>query len=167
MIVNKSYNGVSELLKKILKLGSHFLQLLRHKLFMEDKTRKWRNYVTDNMVLAVMGILITCSCKTKNTLPDPLKAGWEGAKVCEVLVDNEKVRTLRCVFPPGVGHEKHFHAAHFGYTLKGSTFRITDTTGTREVNVPTGYDFYNEGIEWHKVKNIGDSTAVFLIVEPK
>lgn len=107
------------------------------------------------------------ACDSKKILPDPLQAGWEGSAVCEVLVDNKNVRTLKCVFPPGVGHERHYHAAHFGYTLAGSRFRITDTTGTRDVNVPTGYDFYNDGIDWHEVLNIGDSTAVFLIVEPK
>ncbi len=112
-------------------------------------------------------IVFICACTSPNKFPDPLKAGWKDAKVCEVLVENEKVRTLKCVFPPGVGHDKHFHAAHFGYTIKGSKFRITDATGTREVNVPTGYDFYNKKIEWHNVLNIGDSTAVFLIVEPK
>ena len=111
--------------------------------------------------------MLLCSCNKKSSLPDPQQAGWKGSKVCEVLLDNDKVRTLKCVFPPGVGHERHFHAAHFGYTLQGSTFRITDTTGTREVQVPTGYDFYNHGIEWHQVQNIGDSTAIFLIVEPK
>ncbi|MEM6397689.1 MAG: cupin domain-containing protein [Bacteroidota bacterium] len=84
-----------------------------------------------------------------------------------MLVDNEAVRTLKCTFPPGVGHERHYHPTHFGYTLQGSRFRITDTTGTREVNVPTGYDFFNEKIEWHEVLNIGQDTAVFLIVEPK
>ena len=38
-----------------------------------------------------------------------LEAGWQGEKVCEVLVENESVRTLRCTFPPGIGHEKHYH----------------------------------------------------------
>ncbi|MEO1515392.1 MAG: cupin domain-containing protein [Bacteroidota bacterium] len=111
--------------------------------------------------------ILLFSCQANESLPDPLEAGWKGEKVCEVLVDNEKVRALRCVFPPGVGHERHYHPAHFGYTLVGSKFRITDTTGTREVNVPTGYEFYNERIEWHEVLNVGDSTAVFLIIEPK
>lgn len=111
--------------------------------------------------------LFILSCESKPNLPDPLEAGWEGSKVCEVLVDNENIRALKCTFPPGVGHERHYHPTHFGYTLKGSRFRITDTTGTREVDVPTGFDFYNEKIEWHEVLNIGDSTAVYLIIEPK
>jgi quercetin dioxygenase-like cupin family protein len=106
-------------------------------------------------------------CQEATNLPDPLAAGWKGHSVCEVLEENDRIRTLKCSFPPGVGHERHYHPAHYGYTLKGSTFRITDTTGTREVDVPTGYGFYNERIEWHEVLNIGSDTAVFLIVEPK
>jgi len=45
--------------------------------------------------------------------------------------------------------------------------RITDANGIREVQVLTGSSFYSKGVEWHEVLNIGDSTAVFLIVEPK
>ncbi|MEQ8241676.1 MAG: hypothetical protein RIA69_20855 [Cyclobacteriaceae bacterium] len=111
--------------------------------------------------------LLLLSCAKKINLPDPVAAGWKGQEICVVIEETKKVRALKCTFPPGVGHEMHQHAAHFGYTLKGSRFRMEDATGVREVNVPTGYDFYNEGIEWHQVLNIGDSTAVFLIVEPK
>jgi quercetin dioxygenase-like cupin family protein len=117
--------------------------------------------------LSIVFLFLINSCQNQSKLPDPLEAGWKGEKVCEVLIDNENVRTLKCTFPPGVGHEKHFHARHFGYTLAGGKFKITDASGTREVEIPTGYDFYNEKVEWHKVLNIGDSTAVFLIVEPK
>jgi quercetin dioxygenase-like cupin family protein len=106
-------------------------------------------------------------CSNNPNLPDPLEARWKGQSVCEVLEDNAKVRVLRCTFAPGVGHERHFHAPHFGYTISGSKFRITDTTGTREVQVPTGYSFSNERIEWHEVLNIGQDTGVFLITEYK
>lgn len=118
-------------------------------------------------LFSIVFLSVISSCQNQNQLPDPLEAGWKGKQVCEVLVDNENVRTLKCSFPPGVGHEKHFHATHYGYTLAGGKFRITDIKGTREVEIPTGYDFYNEKVEWHEVLNIGDSTAVFLIVEPK
>lgn len=117
--------------------------------------------------LSIVILFLIISCQNQSEMPDPLEAGWEGQQVCVVLIDNENVRTLKCTFPPGVGHEKHFHATHFGYTLAGGKFRITDASGTREVEIPTGYDFYNEKVEWHEVLNIGDSTAVFLIVEPK
>ena len=127
-----------------------------------------KSIIRKYFIFIFLGSLTSFSaCTDKTALPDPLEAGWKGKKVCEVLEDNSSVRVLECTFPPGVGHEKHFHPKHFGYTLAGSKFRITDKTGTREVNVPTGYNFYNKKIDWHEVLNIGDSTAVFLIVEPK
>ena len=123
------------------------------------------------IVINSFSILLLCvllqNCHNTSELPDPLEAEWKGQVVCKVLEDNEKLRTLKCTFPPNVGHERHYHDSHFGYTLKGGTFRITDTTGTREVTIPTGYSFYNELVDWHEVLNIGDSTAVFLIMEPK
>lgn len=133
---------------------------------MKNKTGKIFKLTSLAIFCISIGIC-NISCTTNNTLPDPLEAGWKDSKVCKVLVENKKVRTLKCVFPPGVGHDKHFHAAHFGYTITGSKFRITDATGIREVNVPTGYDFFNKKIKWHNVLNIGDTTAVFLIIEPK
>jgi quercetin dioxygenase-like cupin family protein len=111
--------------------------------------------------------LLFGGCRNDNTLPDPLAAGWRGQSVCEEVINNEKMRVLKCTFPPGVGHEKHFHPEHFGYALSGSTFRITDSSGTREVALESGSHFYSEGTEWHEVLNIGDSTAVYLIIEPK
>lgn len=125
--------------------------------------RKWLLHVWS--ILAIL--TATISCTQKSNLPDPLEAGWNNQPVCEVLQDNKKLRVLRCTFPPGVGHEKHYHKAHVGYTIAGSKFRIKDTTGTKEIDVPTGSSFSNEGIAWHEVLNIGDSTAVFLIIEPK
>lgn len=113
-------------------------------------------------------ILLTFfSCTNNQKLPDPLEAGWNGQSVCEVLEDNKELRLLRCTFPPNVGHEKHYHNPHTGYTITGSTFRITDSEGTREVNVPEGYTFTNDSITEHEVLNIGNSTAVFLIMEYK
>jgi quercetin dioxygenase-like cupin family protein len=124
-----------------------------------------KHFICIAALLALSIALIGCT--QKKSLPDPLEAGWNNQPVCEVLQDDLKLRVLKCTFPPGVGHEKHYHDAHFGYTIAGSRFRIKDTTGIREVNVPTGSNFSNDGIAWHEVLNIGDSTAVFLIIEPK
>jgi quercetin dioxygenase-like cupin family protein len=118
-------------------------------------------------IIAFFTISVFFSCKPTQKLPDPLQAGWNNQSVCELVEENKSIRVLKCTFPPGVGHEKHYHDPHFGYSLAGSIFRITDKNGTREVDVKTGSHFYNEGIEWHEVLNIGDSTAVFLIVEHK
>ncbi len=101
------------------------------------------------------------------TLPDPLEAGWQGESVCEQLHETREIRILRCTFPPGVGHERHFHPKHFGYALSGGTMRITDATGTREASLQTGSYFSSEGIAWHEVLNIGDTVVSYLMIEPK
>lgn len=111
--------------------------------------------------------MLLFACKKDNNLPDPLKAGWNNKAVCELVEENENIRVLKCTFEPGVGHEKHYHKPHFGYALAGSKFRIKDISGTREVTATTGSHFYSEGTEWHEILNIGDSTAIYLIIEPK
>ena len=118
-------------------------------------------------IIVFFVLLLFFGCENNTSLRDPLEVGWNNQPVCEVLEENDKLRVLKCTFSPGVGHERHYHSAHFGYTIVGSKFRIKDTTGVREINVPTGSNFYNDKIEWHEVLNIGDSTAVFLIMEPK
>lgn len=112
-------------------------------------------------------LLVLVGCKTPSDLPDPLQAGWKGKKVCKIEHETNKIRVLKCTFLPNVGHEKHFHKPHYGYTLHGSKFQIKDESGVRVINVKTGTKFTKDEITIHEVLNVGDSTAVFLIVEPK
>ena len=44
--------------------------------------------------------------------------------------------------------------------------KITDDTGTRTVDLKTDSDFYSNGIDWHTVINVGETTVQYLIVEP-
>lgn len=99
-------------------------------------------------------------------LPDPLAAGWRGAPVCERLQEDRALRVLRCTFPPGVGHERHFHPRHFGYALAGGRVRVTDARGTREIEIATGSSFVSDGVAWHEIVNVGETTVTYLIVEP-
>jgi quercetin dioxygenase-like cupin family protein len=107
------------------------------------------------------------SLAPSHALPDPLQAGWKGEKVCEPLFENDAVRAARCTFPPGVGHERHFHAPHFGYILEGSTMRTTSAEGVVERVLQSGATWWSDGVDWHEVVNIGDTTGVYLIIEPK
>lgn len=111
--------------------------------------------------------LCLAACSSTQSLPDPLAAGWQGSPVCEQLHEDTRQRVLRCTFPPGVGHERHFHDPNFGYALSGGRMRITDSAGTRDLNLATGSYFSSSGTEWHEVENIGDTTVVYLIVEPR
>lgn len=100
-------------------------------------------------------------------LPDPLAAGWQGEPVCQVLDEDSKQRVLKCSFAPGVGHEKHFHAPHFGYALSGGNMRLTDQNGVREVSLKTGSSYKSKGTAWHEVINIGETKVEYLIIEAK
>ncbi len=117
------------------------------------------------LLFAIMTAIAACT--TASTLPDPLAAGWNGAPVCELLHEDSAQRILRCTFGPGVGHERHFHAPHFGYTISGGRMQITDESGVRQVDAPAGSSFTSDGVLWHEVLNVGNTTGVFLIVEPK
>ena len=118
-------------------------------------------------VPAAIGAALLFANATPASLPDPLTAGWHGKPVCEKLHDDDANRILRCTFPPGVGHERHFHPPHFGYAISGGRAQITDAGGTREVQLETGSSFASDGVEWHEVLNVGETTIVYLIVEPK
>ena len=116
-------------------------------------------------LVAALGIL--SGCVATSELPDPLEAGWNGNPVCERLHEDAEQRILRCAFAPGVGHERHFHAPHFGYAIVGGRMRITDESGVRDVDLPTGSSFTSTGVRWHEVLNIGSTTTTYLIVEQK
>jgi quercetin dioxygenase-like cupin family protein len=104
-------------------------------------------------------------------LPDLLpafEAGWKGGKTCELLYETDSVRVGYCSFPPGTGHEKHFHHPHFGYVLEGGLLRITDAEGgVEERQTTTGKSWSTSGITIHEALNIGATTTSYLIVEPK
>lgn len=101
-------------------------------------------------------------------LPHAFDAGWQGERTCELLYETEAVRVGTCSFPPGVGHEKHFHNPHFGYVLEGGELRITGQNGAVEdVRTATGASWSTDGVTIHEALNIGDTTTRYLIVEPK
>lgn len=100
-------------------------------------------------------------------LPHAFDAGWQGQKTCELLYEDAAVRVGRCVFPPGVGHEKHFHNPHFGYVLEGATMRLVDADGEQTVTTATGGSWSTSEVTVHEGLNVGETTARYIIVEPK
>jgi len=101
-------------------------------------------------------------------LPEAFDAGWEGEETCELMYETESVRVGRCTFPPGIGHEKHFHYPHFGYVLEGGTLRITNDKKEVEIRETiTNGSWSTSGITIHEALNVGKTTTSYLIVEPK
>lgn len=121
---------------------------------------------------AGFGALFLAACATASAqiwpLPTALCAGWQGERVCERLHEDEMIRVLRCTFPPGVGHEMHYHPPHFGFVLEGeSVMRITTEDGIVDRPVRAGSAFTNDGELRHTALNVGDQTTTYLIVEKK
>lgn len=106
------------------------------------------------------------SAREKPDLPHAIDAGWQGQKTCELMFEDESVRVARCIFPPGVGHEKHYHNPHFGYVLEGGTLRIVDDSGEKVVTTRAGGSWSTTSLTVHEALNIGDTTTSYLIVEP-
>lgn len=129
-----------------------------------------REYLSMLKVFIVAGAawLLIAEAQGLPDLPEALDAGWKGMKTCELLYENDTVRVGRCSFPPGVGHEKHFHYPHFGYVLEGGTMSITDDQGLT-VARPTvaGDNWSTTEITVHEALNTGDTITSYLIVEPK
>ena len=125
----------------------------------------------DARQMAARALLIfLMGCNTAviaDELPDPVAATWRGEPVCETLTETAEMRVFRCIFPPGVGHERHSHARHFGYALSGGRMRITDAAGSREVSLQTGTYFSSDGIPWHEVLNVGNTVVSYLMIEPR
>lgn len=120
------------------------------------------------LLFGAAAVLAGCPAAASGpALPDALSAGWQGKPVCELLQQTSATRMLRCTFPPGVGHERHFHPAHTGYALSGGQMRITTEGGTRVAAVKRGSSFASEGIAWHEVRNVGTTPVIYLIVEQR
>lgn len=99
-------------------------------------------------------------------LPHAFDAGWKGQQTCSILFESEAMRIARCAFPPGIGHEKHYHNPHFGYVLEGGALRIVDANGEREVTTAPGGTWSTSEVTVHEAVNIGETTTSYLIVEP-
>lgn len=123
------------------------------------------------LLLFVLFVTVSFSIKMlareETQLPHAFEAGWEGEKTCEVLFEDDSTRVGRCVFPPGVGHEKHYHNPHFGYVLEGGILRLQDSKGVHEVTTRSGGTWTTTEITVHQAVNIGETTTSYLIVEPK
>ena len=107
------------------------------------------------------------AASTEADLPHAFDAGWKGQKTCDLLFEDDTVRVARCVFPPGIGHEKHYHNPHFGYVLESGTMKIVDSKGEREVRTEAGTNWSTTQRSVHEAVNTGETTTGYLVVEPK
>lgn len=118
------------------------------------------------LMAASLALAATAAAAREDPLPHAFAAGWQGSDTCSVLFESATVRVARCVFPPGIGHERHYHNPHFGYVLEGGTLRIVDSDGEREITTVAGSQWSTAEVTVHEAVNIGETTTSYLIVEP-
>lgn len=120
-----------------------------------------------SLTALVVGLGLGTANADTASLPHAFDAGWRGQATCQLLYETAEVRVGQCTFPPGVGHERHYHEPHFGYVLEGGTLRIVDAEGERTVTTTSGGTWSTNERTVHEAVNVGDTTTRYLIVEPR
>lgn len=96
---------------------------------------------------------------------DPMKVATNVYK--KVLLDNEKVRVMEVVFPPGVATAWHSHPDHSVYAATGGRIQITDKgKPAATIDVKAGTAMFLPAVT-HMAKNVGNTTLKLIVTEIK
>lgn len=96
---------------------------------------------------------------------DPMKAAKNVYK--KVLLENDKVRVMQVIFPPGATAAWHSHPNHSIYALTGGKIEITEKgKKTVAMDIKAGTAMYMAAVT-HMAKNTGMSTIKLIVTEMK
>ena len=88
-------------------------------------------------------------------------------KNCQVLLDNDRVRVVRCVLKPGEKLPMHSHPANVVYSLAAAKAKYTFADGkTEERELKAGQAVWSDAIS-HSTENTGTTESRALVVELK
>ncbi len=94
---------------------------------------------------------------------DPVESSPNNYKV---LQENDQVRMLEMIVPPGESDNLHSHPDEAVYFITGGKARVTVGDEQVEMELPDGASMLHEA--WtHQVTNIGDTEIRAIIVETK
>jgi mannose-6-phosphate isomerase-like protein (cupin superfamily) len=97
------------------------------------------------------------------TYIDPVESSPDHYKV---LQENDSVRMLEMIVPPGESDNLHSHPDEAVYFITGGKARVTVGDEQVEMELPDGASMLHEA--WtHQVTNIGDTEIRAIIVETK
>ncbi|HWY40887.1 MAG TPA: cupin domain-containing protein [Chthoniobacterales bacterium] len=89
------------------------------------------------------------------------------AKTIRVRFENDRVRVLEAILPPGVKEQVHSHPAYVIYVLEGGRYRNYASDGkVTEGELKTGDVLYRDPLA-HAAENIGDTPLHMILVELK
>lgn len=96
---------------------------------------------------------------------DPMKAAKNVYK--KILVENDKVRVMEVIFPPGATAAMHSHPNHSIYAVTGGKIEITEK-GKKAVamDIKAGTAMYMAAVT-HMAKNTGSTTLKLIVTEMK
>jgi len=113
--------------------------------------------------LAASGTVLTVGT-TVSPSQDPVVVNSE---MEHVRFENDHVRAIEGVIPPGAREQMHSHPAFVVYLIAGGKIRNNFADGkVVEAELKTGDVLYREP-QTHWVHNIGTTTIHFLLVELK
>lgn len=96
---------------------------------------------------------------------DPMKAAKNVYK--KILVENDKVRVMEVIFPPGAIAAWHSHPNHSIYAVTGGKIEITEKgKKTVAMDIKAGTAMYMPAVT-HMAKNTGMSTMKLIVTEMK
>src|SRR2546430_1297253 len=89
------------------------------------------------------------------------------SKTIHVKFENDRVRVLEAILPPGTKEQVHSHPAYVIYVLEGGRFRNYTSDGkVTESEMKTGDVLYRDPLT-HAAENIGDKPLHLILVELK
>jgi quercetin dioxygenase-like cupin family protein len=89
------------------------------------------------------------------------------SKTIRVRFENDRVRVLEAILPPGVKEQVHSHPAYVIYVLQGGRYRNYAADGKiTEGELKTGDVIFRDPLT-HAAENIGDKPLHMILVELK
>jgi len=89
------------------------------------------------------------------------------SKTIRVRFENDRVRVLEAILPPGTKEQVHSHPAYVIYVLEGGRYRNYASDGKiTEGTFQTGDVIYRDPLT-HAAENIGDKPMHMILVELK
>ena len=116
-----------------------------------------------SIFVVIVALLVTMSVAVANA-QDPAVVN---SKTIHVRFENDRVRVLEAMLPPGTKEQVHSHPANVIYVLEGGRFRNYAADGkVTDGTLKTGDVIYRDPLT-HAAENIGDTPLHLILVELK
>jgi quercetin dioxygenase-like cupin family protein len=116
--------------------------------------------------LRILAITVTLLAVSR-TLADAQDPAVVNSKTIHVKFENDRVRVLEALLPPGTKEQVHSHPAYVIYVLAGGRYRNYAADGKiTEGTFQAGDVIYRDPLT-HAAENIGDKPMHLILVELK